>query len=407
MNRYKGNGKKRRSRRIALLTVTVILVPLFLGNGGAAVARPIDDREVKVRILEGRIDKEVVFRFEGLFTAAFGERKIEVVDESLSISISGTGGLTLHVGGKRYETGLDIVIVAAGDDSISAGPDTTRMKRYRGKFNIHRDGDTIAVINIVPLRQYLYSVTASEMTTRELEAMKAQAILARTFAVGNLKRHGTYDFCDKTHCQHYGGANAETPTSVRAVDETAGLFLLFEGRPARVFYHACCGGVTTTPVRVWGGSDLPYQRRVECKLPGSGPLCSTSDHFRWEARVEKERMKSILSDAFGLRVENITVLSRDPSGRVSRIKLAGPATEVIIGEEFRIAVGRALGWSTIKSTLFEMETEGGYYIFRGRGLGHGVGMCQEGAMALSRLGWSCEEILQFYFPGTEVGEIEE
>ncbi|MBN1572680.1 MAG: SpoIID/LytB domain-containing protein [Deltaproteobacteria bacterium] len=392
--------------RIAVFIFLLLVVSAVWAGIDTIGAEP-GGRELKVRILEGRIEGDAVISSNGPLTVSFKRREIVIKNEKLPITASEGGRLSLKFGNGEHKTTGEIEIRSKGGAPLTIASDRGGMKSrsYRGRLRIYNDGVTVAVINIVPVEDYLYSVVASEISAREPEAVKAQAILSRTYVLGNMGRHGVYDFCDKTHCQHYGGAGVETALSVRAVDETRGRLLLFNGKPARVFYHACCGGVTTTPAHVWGGDDLPYLKPVVCRLPGRGGyLCGGSGHFRWEARIDGETMRTLLSDSFGVKAEGLKIISRDPSGRVEKMEITGPEARVISGEEFRIAAGRALGWSTIKSALFEMDISGGYYLFKGRGLGHGVGMCQEGAIRLSRLGLNHEEIIEFYFPGAKVGE---
>jgi len=403
--------KKMRLKSFAFFTIPLLISFILWADIDSIGADP-GGMELKVRVLEGRIERDAAFSSNGPLSVSLGGREIKISDEKLNVTALEGGELEINVGDKKYTAPGDIEIRSGGGAPLTIAFDRKEIKprsysySYRGRLRIYNDKGAVAVINIVPVEDYLYSVVASEISTRELEATKAQAILSRTYALGNLGRHGGYDFCDKTHCQHYGGAGIETALSVRAVDETRGRVLFFNGKTARVFYHACCGGVTTAPAHVWGGDDPPYLKPVVCRLPGrGGHLCCGSEHFSWEARIEVDRMKALLSEAFNLTALGLKIISRDPSGRVAKFEITGPKAKLISGEEFRITAGRALGWSTIKSTLFEMDISGGYYLFQGRGLGHGVGMCQEGAIRLSRLGLSHEEILQFYFPGTSVGRI--
>jgi stage II sporulation protein D len=399
--------------KIALFVVVLLFIS-SLWAGIDSTEADAGGTEIRVRVLEGRIEGCAALSSSGNLSVSIGGRKITAPDGRLNVTAADGGGLEIGIGEKKYTAPGGLEIGPEDGKTIAIAFDRGKTKThghsysYRGRLRLYNDGGAVAVINIVPVEDYLYSVVASEISSREAEAVKAQAILSRTYVMVNLGRHGKYDFCDKTHCQHYGGAGVETAPSIRAVDETRGLILLFDGRPALVFYHACCGGTTTTPARVWGGEDPPYLKPVVCGLPGlGGPLCSGGVHFRWEAKIEVAGMHRLLSEAFNVKARGLRIVARDPSGRAEKIEITGPETRVITGEEFRIAIGRALGWSTIKSTLFEMDRTGGHYVFRGRGLGHGVGMCQEGAMALSRLGFSHEEILEFYFPGTEVGGAED
>ncbi len=403
-----------------VFAITLIFFTITLwgdiGITGDMVGRVSDfnSKDVNVRVLEGRITTGVVVTAVGPYSVIFGSKNIFVESEKCFITAGVGGGLILKIGGREFRTSkaVKIVLVAsAGEGTLIVALDNVSAKpithNYRGELKITNDAGVVAIINIIPLEEYLCSVVASEMSTNEMEAMKAQAILARTFAVRNRGRHKKYDFCDKTHCQHYGGAGLETSRSITAVRETTGKVLLFDGAVASVFYHACCGGMTTSPAYVWGGDEFPYLKPVKCQRPGGGGyLCGKSRHFRWEATITSDEMRSLIADAFGVsaRGAKLKIMLRDPSGRVFEMEIMGTERRVITGEEFRIAVGRALGWGRIKSALFEMKIGGDGYRFGGSGLGHGVGRCQLGAIELSRLGWSYVDILQFYFPGTVVGE---
>ena len=220
-------------------------------------------------------------------------------------------------------------------------------------------------------------------------ALEALAITIRTYARVNLGRHQSegYDFCDTTHCQRLLRGPAQ-PRVRAAVEATQGLILWARGRPADVYFHRNCGGTTEDAGAVWPGASrawLPVQ---------ADDACVRLDGREWTARIALTE----LARALGLAgIHSIRVASRTPSGRVASLWTDAGQFEA---ERVHLAVGRTLGWSYLKSRLYEVHIEGSEAVFTGRGSGHGVGLCQDGAEARGRAGESAGQILAFYFPGT-------
>jgi len=250
------------------------------------------------------------------------------------------------------------------------------------------------------------SVVAGEMGGVDEAALTAQAILSRTWVMTHLGTHDAADLCDLTHCQSYKGVDAETPAALRATKKSEGLILTYDGEPAMIFYHACAGGMTTSPKYVWSGPDIPYLIPVEEVYRGRD-LSAGSPHRSWEWRVDTDELMGMLSPSFEGTYRALSISERDPSGRAMTIRLSGKDSHTITGEELRIAVGREFGWGCLKSTLFDVSKDGDEYVFSGRGLGHGVGLSQWGAMELARSGLTAEEIILFYFPGTNIVPLSE
>jgi SpoIID/LytB domain protein len=227
-------------------------------------------------------------------------------------------------------------------------------------------------------------------------ALEALAITIRTFAVANLKRHGAdgFDLCDQTHCQVVRAAVAATE---RAAQATAGRLLLRNGVPASIYYTASCGGRTEIPSDVWPGAEdppfLPSRDDDACEgAPAWAATISEGDLFR-----------ALRAAGFrGDRLRDVRVASRNASGRVAQLKLAGLRPEVISGQDLRVVVGRTLGWQHIKSTAFELRRQGESYRFTGHGSGHGVGMCVIGSAKLAERGTTADAILARYFPGLKI-----
>ncbi|HEX7486220.1 MAG TPA: SpoIID/LytB domain-containing protein, partial [Vicinamibacterales bacterium] len=197
-----------------------------------------------------------------------------------------------------------------------------------------------------------------------------------------------------THCQVMG---ARTKGSDEAAQATSGQALFFAGQLATVFYTASCGGHSERASDVWpGGADQPY-------LPARAePGCRAES--RWQSDVSASDLQHALvaSGRRGQVLRNLAVLNRTQSGRVSRLLIDGFEPAAIAGEEFRLAVGRTLGWQVLKSTLFDVERIAAGYRFRGSGRGHGVGLCVVGSVRMAAGGQSALEILSRYFPGAEV-----
>jgi stage II sporulation protein D len=231
-----------------------------------------------------------------------------------------------------------------------------------------------------------------------------QAILARTYAIASLGRHTRdgFDLCATTHCQLVDVDRAARsrwrPIAELAIEATRGRVLRFESAPVLALFHADCGGYRSAAGDIWGGRAQPYLNGGPDDLPdGSG-------HRTWQFRVDRARLREALArDARtnpGARIDRIDVFSRDSAGRAALVLVAGEREPIVRGEEFRMVMARAFGVSTFPSSRFDVERQGDDFAFDGTGFGHGVGLCQRGAIARAAAGDSAESILSFYFPGT-------
>lgn len=253
-------------------------------------------------------------------------------------------------------------------------------------------------VETLALDDYVAEVLAGEGQARAADAaQQALAITARTFAIANRNRHRAegFDLCDTTHCQV---VRPSTPTTRRAAAETTGRVLLSGGEPAFVFYSAWCGGRSELASEVWPGAiDYAYEPSVV------DDACR--DEPAWTSEIRAADIERALRTAGlrGTRLRELRVVGRNASGRVSRLRLEGFSPSELGGHEFRMAVGRAIGWQALRSTAFDVERTSTGYRFRGRGYGHGVGLCVVGAGNRAARGASAEEILRFYFPGLTVG----
>lgn len=273
---------------------------------------------------------------------------------------------------------------------------------YRGEISLRGSDSGIVVVNTLPLEDYLLSVVPAEIPSSfHPEAIKAQAVLSRTVAINWMAKHKRdgADFCDLTHCQVYPGVASESPAAAAAVRATAGLIMAYHGQLAQAFYHSTCGGHTADANKVWPGKPWPdYVRGVPDLLDGA-PACARSSHLTWTGTVRQQE----LDDALGLSGTAVTVLARERYGRASEIGVRWAGGEKrLTGEQFHLLLGRELGWARVKSAWLKVERRDGAWQFSGKGLGHGVGMCQWGANARCDAGASYAQVLAYYFPGTRI-----
>lgn len=253
-------------------------------------------------------------------------------------------------------------------------------------------------VETIAVDDYIAQVLAGEGQPRAGDAaQQALAITARTFAIANRNRHRRegFDLCDTTHCQVVRPATA---TTARAAQATSGRLLLNQGQPAFVFYSAWCGGRSELASEVWPGAvDYAYEPSVHDE--------ACEGEAGWESDVRVQDVERALRAAGlrGDRLRGIRVVARNKSGRVARVRVEGFTPGEMSGHEFRMAVGRVAGFAAIKSTAFDLSRTGNGYHFRGRGFGHGVGLCVIGAGHRAAGGATADQILNFYYPGLTIG----
>jgi stage II sporulation protein D len=276
--------------------------------------------------------------------------------------------------------------------------------------------DTVRVsvagrVTRIPLEEYVYGAALSEIVpTGQTPATvqrvyEVQTILARTWSVAHLGRHRAegFDFCDTTHCQLYEPARTRT-SSFRVPAETAaratrGRILLYQQRTIEGLFHADCGGHTALPSQAWGGTNYPY-------LPAQPDDLGDGPHRTWQFEASLEEWRTTLNrdprTAVGSQFTGLEVTRTAPGGRVTEVRLTGTAEKRVSGETLRTVVVADRGARSVLSSLFTARRNGATLRLSGRGFGHGVGLCQVGAMARARRGDSVSAILGFYFPGAAI-----
>lgn len=317
----------------------------------------------------------------------------------------------------------DSIIIARSSEP--GGTVRFNDRRYRGELLVRAASSGIMVINRLPMDEYVQGVVPLEIGTNDvadIAAVEAQAVAARSYAYTRLAGPSKpYDVVATVQDQVYGGANSESSTGNRAVESTAGLVLFYEGRVVNAPYHANCGGFTAAPEDSWNVDSEPYLRRVSDQIPGTNRYyCDWAPKFRWTQSYSAARLRSSIAryvrtlpgGAGGItRVRNVRVTDVTPVGRVATLTVdTDHGSWTLRGNQIRSALRLPSG-GMLYSTYFSVDAdvhagEVKSLVLHGGGNGHGIGMCQTGAIGRARAGQDFRTILATYYPGTAVGTVE-
>jgi stage II sporulation protein D len=285
---------------------------------------------------------------------------------------SGVGEIRIFASGQgiKVETGKGEIQAASinamshdnGSSDFTLAIPGKISRRYHGMLRVESSDHSLVAVVTMDLETAVASVVAAESTSNTpIEALEAQAVVARSYLLAAKGRHPNFDFCDTTHCQFLRNPPGSTTTVGVAVVKTRGLVLMYEAEPIAAMYSRSCGGRTLTPSDV----GLPHGRypyySVACKYCRQNPV-------HWHSAIA-------LQEAADLKPGN---------------------------ESARLDIDRLLGWSTVPSNNFIMQRHGDRVLLQGVGEGHGIGLCQLGAAAMARDGASFQQILSHYYPNTAI-----
>ena len=362
-----------------LRTFIILLVCLAAGGSSAAL-RP---ETIRVALVKGaetlRIDGVGVLLTDGTGVPLRLEMPLEVKRSRDGMTVNG-----------RTLPGL----IASAAARV-----TVNGKGYRGLLEVSAADRGLLVVNELPLEEYLIGLINCEISSAwPMEAVKAQAVIARSYAIfqKNARRGAPYQLESSVMDQVYDGADGEDSRAARGVEETAGEVLVYDDKVIQAFYHSNCGGHTESSKVVWGMS-IPYLQGVPCQY------CQEANPSRWEQRIPMKKVEAALRAAgfpvAGLR--EIGVQERNESGRVQELAAVGAKGRTVVpGVAFR----KALGYTVVKSTNFEVGVSGDDLLVTGTGSGHGVGLCQWGAKQRAVDGFSYSEILSYYYPNVKLAK---
>jgi SpoIID/LytB domain protein len=314
---------------------------------------------------------------------------------------------------------------------------------FSGALRLMVEADHIWAINEINVESYLESVISSEMSaTSSLELLKAHAIISRSWLLAQLQRrkekatnnffsfikkddellrwhsredHTLFDVCADDHCQRYQGITTNQVEKVqRAVRSTHGQVLMYEGELCDARFSKCCGGRTEEYQYCWEDTPKPYLTSVSdlfCNTHDPRILSQvlkdydqeTPDFYRWQVSYTQEKLSELVERKLHLglgTIQELIPLERGKSGRIWKLKMVGSERTFTIGKELEIR--RALSETHLYSSAFDVEHQGDLFILRGKGWGHGVGLCQIGAAVMGERGYQYDEILLHYYPGAEI-----
>ena len=370
---------------------------------------------------------------------------------SANFVVRGDAGESMHIQAKRGE--LVAVKPSGAATSRFSGPVLVRAtspgtfvtyegKRYRGELIITPSDNGLMVVNRLGVESYLRGVVPLEIGDRKPgddAAVQAQAVAARSYTyihMADAGHHG-FDMYGSIQDQVYGGVDAEKPMSDDAVTTTNGMVVRYAGRIINTPYSSTCGGSTAAVSEVWWRQpDQPYLRPVSDRIPGTDSYyCDPSPRFKWTATFDRNELRTTLEKYLGSvtrgseptvnasaasahpmslgAIQSVRVDGRTASDRVASISIqTARGNYVVRGNDVRFVL-RVPSGGLLGSTYFttDSETDGNGEVSRltihGGGNGHGIGMCQWGAIGRARAGQNYRTILTTYFPGTTVGRIAE
>lgn len=367
---------------------------------------------------------------------------------STNLVTSGTSGTTMRI--ERRGSRLVAVRANGSVTSRHAAPFLVRAttpgsfvtwngKRYRGELIIRPGNGGLLVVNRLGVESYLRGVVPLEIGVAkpgEEAAVEAQAVAARSYSYIHIADAGdrAFDMYSSVQDQVYGGVDAEKPMTDAAVERTRDMVLRYAGRIINTPYHSTCGGRTTEVKEVWWRrNNEPYLQSVSDQIPGTDKsYCDISGRFRWTATFDGDQLQETLEKYLGSvtsasepsvsaasgaprlslgRIAGFSVDGRTPSDRVASVSIqTARGNYVVRGNDVRFILRTPSG-GLLNSTYFTAEatSDGSGGISRltisGGGYGHGIGMCQWGAIGRARAGQDYETILTTYYRGTTVGRI--
>ncbi|MDU3087074.1 MAG: SpoIID/LytB domain-containing protein [Peptoniphilus harei] len=299
-------------------------------------------------------------------------------------------GKNINLNGKNFKLNnfpQNGVFLISSDSPIYVD----KIKRnYGGAISFRVNNKKLDIVNRVEMDEYLKGVLPKEMSPNfPMESLKAQALCSRSFAINNYNKFikNGYNLDDTTRSQVYYGKDVEEKTTNKAVEETIGQVIKYDGKVAETIFCASSGGYTVASSEAWGGNSVPY-------------LISKEDPYSvhpWKYELKNSDLKKLnLSDVFSVS------LDYNNSNRVNNLTFSTSKGDVKIkATDFRKKIGNTI----IKSTLFDVNVIGNKVFVSGKGYGHGVGMSQYGAVEMAKKGSNYKDIIEFYFPGTNIEKI--
>ncbi len=341
-----------------------------------------------------------------------GDIRVAVFKGVNSVRIDGSGIEVVDGYGNRLYPSFPALVTKDKEGLYVAGltvrslrasaPESLKVngRRFRDTVEITSSDKGLLVVNELPLEDYIAGIINSEISSQwSMDAVKAQAVVARTFAVfqREARKNMPYHLESTVLDQVYAGFDGEDQRAVTGVRETAGEVLTYNGALIQAFFHSNCGGHTEAVENVWSFAH-PYLQGVPCKY------CLLSPSGGWEQTLSLKKLELLLR-AGGYKVtglRGVIPLSRYKTGRINDLSILFDHGAINMPA---VTLRKVVGYGVIKSTSFDVRSSGESIVFFGTGYGHGVGLCQWGAKKRAEDGFSYREILLYYYPGTKLEKI--
>jgi stage II sporulation protein D len=408
--------------KLSFLLPALIILPVFLLTSCSSSVRyskeeeetRIEESAAAIRVLLNESENDFNYVVKNQLVIRDDSKKIALVKTGNTLQFVPDGtNIRLKIGNQEFEAPYFLI---ENDENTAATK--YNGNSYTGIIKVLSSGNKINVINTLSLEEYLKGVLPVEMPVGKgaayYECFKAFAICARTYAVNRMKEgKSLFDIYADTRDQVFGGSGKGNEISDKAVDETRGSILTYENQPAVIYYHSTCGGTTEAVNNVFGKEDLPYLRGI---TDGEIPYCSESPRYKWQEIYSRslfiERLyKAKLIPDKNFELQTINIKKRFESGRINELTIVladkqnKPLMVNLHGNSMRSVIRTADDKSILRSTAFDITLRGNTITIDGKGFGHGVGLCQWGAMYLAAHGKSSDEILSHYYPGTEITQL--
>lgn len=451
-----------KKKLLLTLILTMMLTPL---SARISYADSLNNEYLDIRLTRSLVETNIINMESDSGFSLFEDNNKDIIlstiNETMIIAIpNANSGIDLinSQNNVLFSLSKDNRILIRSNDVENA---TIKIEkdRYRGYIRLLNKNNEVIVINHVSTEQYLYGVVPKEMSPSfHIEALKAQAVAARSFAISNTNKHSAdgFNLCDTTHCQVYSGYDVEKPSTNLAVDETKDILAFYDGKIINAQYHSTSSGYTEDSSNVWSG-ELAYLKSVEDSFSLESPYST------WSYKTSLLELNNKLIDSsinLG-ELKGIEILGTTATGKVDKVKIIGNlGEETITATKFRNIVGNTIfksAWFNIKSGnnsissnkvyvidgnmskpqivdinnayivdakdqkkttrgtvnrvigKDRLESLGTFYpistseiIIEGKGYGHGVGMSQYGAKKMAEEGYNFEEILKYYYTGIDV-----
>jgi stage II sporulation protein D len=366
-------------KHFAIILLFLLIFPA--AGRGSSLQRP---EMIRVALQKG-VES---IRVEGIGLLAANENGEPLRDSSAFFVVRNKEGLSVNGRAMRRLTVSAPVFIQVNG------------KKYRGSVEISPADKGMLVVNELPLEDYLAGLINCEISSQwPMEAIKAQAVVARSYAFfqREARKNAIYHLESTVIDQVYDGCAIEDSRAVRGVRETSGEVLTYNNNVIQAFFHSNCGGHTESSENVWGYA-FPYLQGIDCSY------CLSAPSAKWEQTLSLDSIESLLrSNGYqvaGLR--DIKTGRRNRSGRVTDLTLIGIMGRLTISA---VSFRKAVGYTLIKCTNFDVRIAGVDAVFSGIGYGHGVGLCQWGAKHRAGDGFDYREILSYYYPGTRLKKI--